>query len=272
MLNQKTKFSLEKMASNIPQSLIFYGEKGVDFSSAISYLYGNECKILNVLPQKNGSGNFLLSVDQIRDLYNIVNKKRKSNQVIAIYNAELMTKQAQNTFLKIFEEPPTYTYILLLCNDLNKIIDTIKSRAQLLRINKLNNVESAEVVDKKNKTDNTKSQQILFIANGLPDFIEELSKDKKLFEKHSNIIHDAKIFLQGTAKDKIVLINSKYKDSRENAEQLMKYIIKMLRIIIKNAPSIDYISFMDRAIETEEKLESNCNVRLSMLYFVVEWL
>lgn len=48
-----------------------------------------------------------------------------------------MTPQAQNAFLKTIEEPPKNVTILLLCENLEVILDTIKSRCQIHKLKSL---------------------------------------------------------------------------------------------------------------------------------------
>jgi DNA polymerase III delta prime subunit len=56
------------------------------------------------------------------------------HKVYIIKNAESMTSAAQNALLKVIEEPPESTYVFLLCDDADKILSTIKSRAQYVQM------------------------------------------------------------------------------------------------------------------------------------------
>lgn len=51
-----------------------------------------------------------------------------------ITNAEKMTVQAQNALLLSLEEPPSFVIFLLLTEDSAKLLETIRSRAQTLRV------------------------------------------------------------------------------------------------------------------------------------------
>src|SRR3712207_8310639 len=68
-----------------------------------------------------------------------INKKpyEGDNKVVIVYNADKMTMQAQNAFLKTIEEPPFGVYIFLLCENSESILDTIKSRCQIHKLNPL---------------------------------------------------------------------------------------------------------------------------------------
>lgn len=55
-------------------------------------------------------------------------------KVYIIEDAHLMTKQAQNALLLSLEEPPPYAMFILLCENTESILETIKSRAPILRM------------------------------------------------------------------------------------------------------------------------------------------
>lgn len=55
-------------------------------------------------------------------------------KVYIIEDAHTMTAQAQNAFLLTLEEPPSYAVFILLCEHTETILDTIKSRAPIIRM------------------------------------------------------------------------------------------------------------------------------------------
>lgn len=77
-----------------------------------------------------------LGVDAIRklktDIY--VAPNDTSVKLYIIEDAHLMTTQAQNAFLLSFEEPPEYVLFLLLCESTETLLETIRSRAQILHM------------------------------------------------------------------------------------------------------------------------------------------
>ena len=70
----------------------------------------------------------------------IVSKKK----VVIINDSEKLTNEAQNKLLKTFEEPPSYAVIILIVNNPNKIIDTIKSRGYEIEFNVLDDDKVVE--------------------------------------------------------------------------------------------------------------------------------
>ena len=54
-------------------------------------------------------------------------------KIYIIEDAHTMTVQAQNALLLTLEEPPPYVLFLLLCNEADALLETIRSRAPILR-------------------------------------------------------------------------------------------------------------------------------------------
>ena len=70
-------------------------------------------------------------IREIKDtLYIAPNELEK--RVYILEDTETMNANAQNAFLKMLEEPPSYVVFLLLCSDTEKLLETIKSRAPIL--------------------------------------------------------------------------------------------------------------------------------------------
>ncbi len=67
-------------------------------------------------------------------------------KVYIIEHAHTMTVQAQNAFLLTLEEPPPYAVFILLCENTENILETIKSRAPILRIKTPEKHEAEEFI------------------------------------------------------------------------------------------------------------------------------
>ncbi len=76
-----------------------------------------------------------LGVEEIRgmrqDVY--VAPNDTAAKIYVIEDAHLMTVQAQNALLLTLEEPPSYVLFLLLCESTGALLETIRSRAPILR-------------------------------------------------------------------------------------------------------------------------------------------
>ncbi|MBN2245232.1 MAG: DNA polymerase III subunit delta' [Candidatus Aminicenantes bacterium] len=157
--NNRVKSILSKALAKgrLPNSLLFIGPDGVGkYETALVV-----AKALNCLNKKDDAcetcsacvainedlegGRFpdvirfspkndVLTIDQMRFLKNacylkpMVGKKR----VFIVKEAEKMNESAANSLLKILEEPPLFSHIILISNNPFLILSTIKSRCQIL--------------------------------------------------------------------------------------------------------------------------------------------
>ncbi len=85
------------------------------------------------------SGKASLGVEAVRllksDIHIIPNELRY--KVYIIDEADKMTVQAQNALLLSLEEPPPYVLFLLLCESSGELLETVRSRASVLRLRPL---------------------------------------------------------------------------------------------------------------------------------------
>ena len=79
-------------------------------------------------------GKATLGVDAIRRVKETVYLAPGESdvKVYIIEDAETMTPQAQNALLLTLEEPPAYVLFILLCNGVENLLETIRSRAPVL--------------------------------------------------------------------------------------------------------------------------------------------
>ena len=76
------------------------------------------------------------SVNEARDLVSDVSIRPFSSErkVYIVPDAHLMRADAQNTLLKTLEEPPEYVVILLLAQSADAMLETIRSRCQIVEL------------------------------------------------------------------------------------------------------------------------------------------
>lgn len=93
----------------------------------------NQPDIIKVTHEKPNT----ISIDDIREQVNhdIVIKPYSSRyKIYIIADADMMTVQAQNAILKTIEEPPEYAVIMLLTENAETLLPTIRSRCVMLKL------------------------------------------------------------------------------------------------------------------------------------------
>ena len=94
---------------------------------------GNSPDVMHVYREE---GKATMGVDVVRalraDVHTVPNDL--SFKVYLIHDAHTMTQQAQNAFLLTLEEPPAFVMFFLLAEDASVLLETIRSRAPILRM------------------------------------------------------------------------------------------------------------------------------------------
>ena len=129
-----------------------------------------------------------------------------------IYDAKNIKLESQNAMLKTLEEPPDYVSIFLVTNNINNLLDTIKSRSQIIKdTDEINydNILNLEYLDDALKTFGnlkyeTKGDKMKFVENAIEDDTN-LSNFIKLFRI---ILRDALIY-KTTLSKKLINLRGK---------------------------------------------------------------
>ncbi len=93
----------------------------------------------------------VISVDDIRDQINkdiIVRPYSSRYKIYIIPQGELMNPQAQNALLKTIEEPPEYAIIMILTNNIDKMLPTVLSRCIILNLKPVSELDIMEYLSK----------------------------------------------------------------------------------------------------------------------------
>lgn len=79
-----------------------------------------------------------IKISQIREITNQIAYPPNRGQLktFILFNFEKTTIPAQNAFLKTLEEHPSYVQIVLVCSKINKILETVISRCQTIKLKK----------------------------------------------------------------------------------------------------------------------------------------
>ncbi len=99
-------------------------------------LEGRSPDVISIIPEEDRVS---IGVESIRflksDIY--LPPTELSVKAYIIDPADVMTTQAQNAFLLSLEEPPEYVLFFLICENSSALLETVKSRAPILRTEKI---------------------------------------------------------------------------------------------------------------------------------------
>lgn len=121
---------------------------------------------LQLIGAENKQGN--ISKDESRQLVKFASLKafEATYKIILIWLPELMHPAAANALLKLLEEPPVNTIFLLVSNAADKLLATIVSRTQLVKIRAFTDEEVICYLTQKSLADAAGAAQIALLAEG----------------------------------------------------------------------------------------------------------
>ncbi|MFB0565064.1 MAG: DNA polymerase III subunit delta' [Candidatus Aminicenantaceae bacterium] len=280
-VKQILRKSLQKRG--IPNSLLFTGPEGVGKKEVAMVI----AKALNCEKKEDDAcetcapcraiskGNFpdvititpggnVVKIDQIRlvkqtaYLKPMVGKKR----VFIVTEAEKMTEEAANSFLKILEEPPSFSHIILVTNNSYLILPTIKSRCQILCFSPVSKEEIEKIlIERGHKKEHAKLIPLLVRGNlehALSlEWEEVLNKRRKAW----------KLFLSLLKKNEMSLFLKDYTFYKKNIikdelEEILELISSFCRdcIVVKEKGDFCFLlnpDYIDKIREEEKHLSLN---------------
>lgn len=109
-----------------------------------------------------------IGVDEAQDIVKSLSLKAYEGgyKVMIIWMAEKMNDSCANKLLKLIEEPPQKTLFLLITEEEENIIQTIRSRCQTIHFPPLNEAVIAEALVQNEKCDPAQAMTIAHRANG----------------------------------------------------------------------------------------------------------
>ena len=141
---------------------------------------GNHPDFQLVQPEKR-----LIKVEQIRDQLDFANQtsQRGGMKILVFKPAEAMNLNAANALLKLLEEPPPGTLLVLISHQPALLLATLRSRCQHLRCPAPTSALAASWLNEQGYAGN--AEKILQLANGAPLLALHLTESGVLAEHES---------------------------------------------------------------------------------------
>ena len=112
-----------------------------------------------------------MGVETIRDLKEdiAIAPNDLDRKVYIIEDADAMTQQAQNAFLLSLEDPPEYVVFFLICESSANLLETVRSRAPIYRMKRLDDEDLRDYLLKNN-------QQAVILGEEEPEVFDTVIK------------------------------------------------------------------------------------------------
>ena len=263
---------LDLLAKKKPQSILIYSKRGLGINIASSYYAKKIRGIVNNIYPTDVDGNTdikrgTIKISQIRDLIKHSQNFSEENVITIINYADKMQESAQNSFLKLLEEPIENHYIVLTSENKGALLNTILSRVQEIELKSPSKLEFDKLFDIEKTKDEKKNQQIKFIANNRPYKLIEL-KDEDNLNHNLEIFIDARKFINEITVDSFKLIK-KYSEKKEDLLELLDAILIILNSLMIKKPSKELSDKILLCIDVIKKIENQKNAKIQLLRLMI---
>lgn len=193
--------------------------------------YGNLFDWLQFIHAENKQGN--ITAHECTDIIKKFSLKsfESAYKILIMWMPELLGKEG-NKLLKLIEEPPPNTLFIFVAEDEDKILPTILSRTQLIKINILSNGEIENALSKNVNIDADKTKQVALLSQGnyheALNLLQHTENDWQIFLREW-LNHIAKNNTIGQVK----WIEEAGKLGREKQKHFLNYFIHLLELSVK---------------------------------------
>lgn len=256
--------------ANPSHALLLTGESGSGKGTLANYIAE---KLLDVhgpaYIKSLGTAEGPITIDQVRDVIHFtqlsVPGSRKIKRCIIIENAQRMGQEAQNALLKLLEEPPADTVLLLTVPSSHNILQTIRSRTQILQVLPVT-LESSLQYFGKDKAEASIITRNYFLSAGHIGLLKALldEADHPLVKQ----IETAKNIVSASLFERLSLVDSLAKN-RDSLETLLLAIVRVTDAALQQAVRTNTTKNISRltksvraAITAKDDLPTNPNSKL----------
>ncbi len=209
-----------------------------------------------------------LSVETIREMKNdiYIRPYLSDHKIYIVPYAETMNNYAQNSLLKVLEEPPSYCTIILLVENSNKLLDTVLSRSQVLRFYPLDPKDiCGYLVEKNMDADRSRIEMASNMCGGSLGRAVEILDNEELFQLRSEALEHL-FALFGDKRKSICDFALFLKENKDEFEFVLNIIQGVFRdlLYIKKTGNQNEVLNTDR-IKNIEKLSGSISEKTPLL-------
>lgn len=270
LFNQKTLDAVNAFANGNQHALILITSNSSGIETLINRIdekLNGSTRLANrvvIAPESTAA----ITIDQTRRLKRNLSLKTvgKSTGIVIINPADSMTQEAQNSLLKVLEEPAAALRIILVTKNSNSLLETIRSRSQMVHI--LPVAEQAALAHFASQLDENLIKRAYALSDGQPGDLYEListAADPKAEEP----LDMAKQLLKQPLFNRLVNLDQLTKNKQE-LDVLLETLQKILQAATRNAAKSHsrdtrQLAMKQRLLlEVRTSIKQNGNSKLAM--------
>ena len=246
---------------NFSHSYIFSGIKGVG-----KYTFAKDfakCILEDSMMQdyyELGPDGKSIKVAQIRELQNVINIKPIFSKK-SVYDADLMTIEAQNSLLKTLEEPPEYAVIILIVHNERSILSTVKSRCVNIKFNKLSDKDIKKYFLKNDLNFEDKNINVFKVLDGSLNNIDFIRDD---YDELLNLT----VFVTNLKKNKVINFFQDASVFYDNHDKIIRLLEYLNILLFENS----YFQLIEIVEKTKNKILMNNNFEMCIDYMILNFI
>ncbi len=260
-------------------NLLLYGPSGSGKSSAANIISRNVTDFNSIL-YINASDE--KGIKTIRErIKTFINIKSSNIKIIILDEADELSDESQLALRKIIEIKTVNIRFIIICNYINNIINTLRSRFLNIKLNRLKFQDINKVCDKiiikEQIKINDETKKYLYNKCNL-DIRKILIILQKLYENNNKIeIIDINDYMK-IIEDKKILMISNYKDGNRivnklisngyNAYDIFKLVVEYIKQIIEKEYDILYSDILLQMVKLDNKISKSSNNYIYMIKII----
>lgn len=273
--------SLERLSRQPPHGILLEAPKGHGKSFTALYLAG---QLLNVSYDKVRQHPYFkiidpvegaITIEQVRELKQFVRLRVPGAtgiaRIVTIIDADRMTTEAQNAILKLLEEPPADTVLILTSSQTADLLSTVRSRAQLVCLQSPSSQDSLAYFTSKGFEESAIARAQL-ISNGRTGLMQALlSQDSE--HPLLQAIESAKQLLASSKFERLCQVDTLAKQ-KSQLETLLEGFVCISQAALQQAGQSNNITQAQRwhqtlkhTLETQQLLVKNASSKLVLTDF-----
>lgn len=225
-----------------------------------------------------------IGIDSIRQIIAALSLKPFASniKVAIIEQADNLTIQAANSFLKFLEEAPKNTIIILISSSLYKLAITLRSRCQILRFSSPSEQEIISFLKREFNLNAEIIKKILYFSISRPGIAIEFARNPDLLDKYESILNEfISLLLSEKFDSRIKLINMLLNSDFSDLYKLLILSRALFLAKLENYPAEHYfnkdlkalsnkytkerlINFTDQILRTQILIGNNVNKKLAI--------
>lgn len=275
IIHPQTAASAQEVINAPTQALLITAPEGAGKEAVANYIassllgvsvehFENSASILRISPDKTGS----IGIDAVRQAQHYLMLKSASSsqeliqRVIVIADAHHMTREAQNALLKLLEEPPQGSMLILTATASQDLLPTVVSRVQEFALQKPSAEQIMAAIDKQSPES---VQLAMRVSDGWPGLaLALLAPDQE--HPLAQATQSARTLLQQNTFERLSVVDTLAKQ-REQCELICQILQQMAKVALPtaNGSSFDrWERILKAGYKGQQALQTRVNTKLAM--------